>query len=291
LLEYFSVMLGYALLAYPPLPVSKAVVFFLAAVWRLLTRRHRIRIMTQSMDRLGLGEAEAKRLVKANYRHYLLVFMEVARLNRMSDDEAALRTDINGSDRIMADILAKGKGMVLITGHLGNWEWGAVMLGRLKAVDGFIARPLDNPRLDLFVNRIRERTGAAVWSKKGAIRKALAALRNARGLVAVADQDGDRHGIPAPFLGKPGTTMPAPVDLAIRVGAPLFVGAVMRAEGDLKFVMVPKRVHWPRPDADPAEERVRLATAMNEDLSEIIREYPEQWIWIHNRWKSVEVEF
>ncbi len=245
--------------------------------------------MNQSMDRLGISESEARELTKRNYRHYLLFFMEVARLKRMSDAEVDRRTDRNGCDVIMRDILAKGKGMVVVTGHLGNWEWGAVAMGMLGVVHGFIARPLDNPYLDAFINRLRERTGATVWDKYGSMRKGLGALRKGQGLVAVADQDGGKNGCRAPFLGKEATSMTAPVELAIRNGAPVFVGAVMRAgTEDLRFVMVPKRVHWPVAGADPKAEVARLMTEVNADLSEIIREYPEQWIWIHNRWKSVD---
>ena len=284
--EYAGVMFAYVLLALPPLAISKAIAFAIADVWRCLDKRHRSRAIAQSMDRLGLDEATAKKLIKKNYRHYLLFFMEVARLNRMSDREVDERTERNGCDRIMADTLSRGRGMVLVTGHLGNWEWGAVVLGRLKAIEGLIARPLDNPLIDGFVRRIRERSGATVWDKGGSMRRALAALRRAKGLVAVADQYGGRNGARAPFLGKESTSMAAPVDLAIRTGAPLFVGAVMRKGSALQFVMVAKRVHWPDANADPVAERRRLLTEVNADLSEIIREYPEQWIWIHNRWKD-----
>ncbi len=288
-LEYAAMLFGYALLSWPPWWLSRTIAFAIADIWRCLDKRHSRRIVRQSMDRLGITEAEARDLCRRNYRHYLQLFMEIARLNRMSDAEVERRTDRNGSDVIMRDLLAKGKGMVVVTGHLGNWEWGAVAMGMLGVAHGFIARPLDNPYLDAFINRIRERTGATVWDKYGSMRKGLGALRKGLGLVAVADQDGGKNGCPTPFLGKPGTSMTAPVELAIRNGAPVFVGAVMRVKGEaLRFVMVPKRVHWPVEGADPKTEVARLMTEVNADLSEIIREYPEQWIWIHNRWKSVE---
>ncbi len=288
-LEYAAVLFGYALLSWPPLWLAKAIAHTIADIWRCLDQRHGRRIRRQAMDRLGISEAEAGDLAKRNYRHYLLLFMEIARLNRMSDAEVYRRTDRNGCDAIMRDLLAKGKGMVVVTGHLGNWEWGAVAMGMLGVVHGFIARPLDNPYLDAFINSIRERTGATVWDKFGSMRKGLGALRKGQGLVAVADQDGGKNGCLTPFLDKMGTSMTAPVDLAIRNGAPVFVGAVLRVKGeDMRFVMVPKRVHWPREGADPKTEVTRLMTEVNTDLSEIIRDYPEQWIWIHNRWKSVD---
>ncbi len=283
--EYAGVMLGYALLTWPPVWLSRSIAIALADVWRILDRKHRLLAMNQSMERLDIDAAHARRLVRDNYRHYGLFIMEVARLRRMPPGEVMRRTNLNGCDAIMADTLARGKGLIVVTGHIGNWEWGAVVLGVLNVVEGLIARSLDNPLVDAFIRDIRQSTGAAVWDKFGSMRKALFTLKRGGGFVAVMDQDAGKRGFPAPFLGKDGSTMIAPVELAIRTGAPLFVGAIVRNDaGD--FTMIPKRVHWPAPGADPSAETQRLAIAINADLSEIIREYPEQWIWIHRRWKT-----
>jgi KDO2-lipid IV(A) lauroyltransferase len=80
--------------------------------------------------------------------------------------------------------------------------------------------------------------------------------------------------------------MAAPVDLAIRTGAPVFVGAVIRDSDSQTFNAVCKRVHWPDAKADPEQERQRLIEEVNADLSELVKAHPEQWIWIHNRWKT-----
>lgn len=283
--EYSGVMLGYALMTRLPFAVSKAIATFLADVWRAFDRKHRTLALQQSMDRLEIDEESAKRLVKRNYRHYTLCMLEVCRLKNMPLPEVARRVELNGLDTLVADLLAEGKGMVAVTGHLGNWEWASIILGMHGMVEGFIARPLDNLLIDNFINQIRERGGAAVWDKKGSMRKALAALRNGRGFAAVMDQYGGRKGCRVPFLDRVGSTMAAPIDIAIRTGAPIFVGALIRKDEACNFVFVTKRIHRANSDADPNEERIRLATAVNEDLSEIIREYPEQWIWIHRRWK------
>lgn len=284
--EYAGMGVGYFLLARLPLRLSKAIAFLLADVWRLLDRKHRLLALAQSMDRLGIDAPGARRLVRDNYRHYALFAMETARLRTMPLAEVERRTGLNGGDAIMRELLSHGKGLVVLTGHLGNWEWGAVVIGMLKTVEGMIARPLDNPRIDAFLRSIRERTGVSVWDKAGSMRKAFAAQRKGGGFVAVIDQDGGRKGHWAPFLGKDGSTMSTPIELAIRTGAPLFVGAMVRV-GDVRFDLVPKGVYWPDPAEDAEREKKRLIAAVNADLSEIIRAYPEQWIWIHRRWKSM----
>lgn len=284
--EYAGVMLGYVLLAWLPAGMARVCACFMGDLWRMLDKRHRLLAMRQSMDRLGIDEGRARVLVRDNYRHYALFVMETARLRRMPSSEVVRRTRMNGCDRMMCDLLARGKGMILVTGHLGNWEWGAVILGMLDVVDGMIARPLDNPLIDRFVRGIRESTGASVWDKCGSMRKALSAVRKGRGVVAVMDQHGGSRGVSVPFLDKEGGTMSAPVELAIRTGAPLYVVAMVRDGVSGGFSMQPKRVHWPVTGTDPESEKVRLATAINADLSELIREFPEQWIWIHRRWRA-----
>lgn len=283
--EYAALMLGYLFLTCSPLRIAKASAMLFADLWRTFDKKHRRLAIEQSMDRLGIDARRAHALVRDNYRHYALFAMETARLKKTPRHEVARRTNINGCDKIMADALARGKGLIVVTGHLGNWEWGAVVLGMLNAIEGMIARPLDNPLVDAFVNDIRQSTGASVWYKWGSMRKALAALKRGKGFVAVMDQDGGRQGYRALFLGKEGSTMTAPIDLSIRTGAPLFVGAVVRDPGADTFSMIPKGVHWPVENAEADAEKRRLTTAVNDDLSELIKEYPEQWIWIHRRWK------
>ncbi|MCD8139992.1 MAG: hypothetical protein LUE17_09500 [Planctomycetaceae bacterium] len=286
LLEYAGLWGLHGLLSRAPRSIRAATVKAAASLWRRLDDRHSRIAMHQMMDRLGLGQAEAEELVVENYRHYASLVAEISKLRVLPLEEVLARTDVNGADRIMKDALAQGRGLVSVTGHLGNWEWGCVVMGVLGTVSGVIARPLDNPYIDNFVNEIRSRSGVAVWSKFNSMRPALAVLRRGEGFVAVVDQDGGRRGYMAPFLGKPGSTMAAPVDMAIDAGAPIYVGAMMRAQGDCRFIIESGRVHRPNRDADPDTERLRLLTAINDDLSAIIRNYPEQWIWIHKRWKT-----
>ena len=284
--EYAGLLFGYALLAWPPLPIARVGATILADLWRRMDRKHRLLATRQSMERLGIDEERARILVRDNYRHYGLVAMETARLKGMSPQDAIKRTNLNGSDAIMTDILSRGKGLIVITGHIGNWEWGGGVLGGLKLVEGMIARPLDNPKIDEFVRGIRQKTGASVWDKAGSMRKALATLKRGGCFVAVMDQDGGHTGCHAPFLGKDGSTMATPIELAIRTGAPLFVGAVIRDADSRDFNVIYKRIHWPEDGADPDREKQRLIEDVNADLSELIMAYPEQWIWIHKRWKT-----
>lgn len=288
-IEYFGVLLAYVLLGWLPLPVSVLIADAAAFVWRTADRRHRRRVIEQSMRSLGIDRTAAEALAKRNYRHYAYVLLEILRLARTDPETAMRRIDADGCVDAIREVLAAGRGVVVATGHLGNWEWGCTALGRTGVVEGVIARPLDNPLIDRFLNRTRLRSGIGVWYKAGAIRKAMATLKNARGFAAVIDQDGGRNGVMAPFFGREASTMSLPVELAMRLNSPIVVLALLRDGKPLRFKGVVKRLHWPDPEAEKEAELRRLLAEVNADIEEIIRERPEQWIWILNRWKSPRV--
>ncbi len=287
-LEYLGLMAGYVLLGLTPLWLATLIACFIAEGWRTFDKRHRNRVIDQSMASLGISRETAVRLAKDNYRHYVFTVMEVIRLSRVPPERSFEYVHLDGADERIKEALSGGKGAVFVTGHLGNWEWGCRYLGLIGGCDGVIARLLDNPRIDNFVNSIRYSSGLEVWYKKGAIRKAMSCLKRGRGFAAVLDQDGGWKGVMAPFLGKPASTMSMPVELALRTGSPLIVMALLRDGGPMRFKVVGKRLLRPNLDADREKETFRLLTEINKDLSEIIMEYPEQWIWILNRWKTVK---
>ncbi|MCC8190903.1 MAG: hypothetical protein LIP77_09790, partial [Planctomycetes bacterium] len=105
LAEYAGLLTAYALLAWPPLVVSRGIARLMADAWRRLDRRHRRRAEGQCRERLGVSRAEARRLIRDNYRHYAKIVMEVARLRRMPIAEVMRRTDTNGCDHSGAGVL------------------------------------------------------------------------------------------------------------------------------------------------------------------------------------------
>jgi KDO2-lipid IV(A) lauroyltransferase len=188
---------------------------------------------------------------------------------------------------------ADGKGVILVTAHFGNWEWCNSCARTLGLEGGSIARPLDNPRVNEFVRSIRERNGMRIFDKAGAIRKALGALRNNNLVGVLIDQDAGVKGLMSPFLGHPASTITVPVELAIRVGCPMIVaglrrnGGAERKAGAKRFTMLfNPEPYRPDPEADPEAEARRLTDALNAGLGEMILQAPEQWFWIHRRWKN-----
>lgn len=289
--EYHGARLVVFALALLPLGVASWCGRRLGDVMRLLDKRHRQRALEQVRDRLGLGDAEARDFVRRNFQSYGMTLAEFAHLSRMNPEDFTKYVDLDRFASVIKGLLAEGQGLILVTAHFGNWEWSNSCARTVGVTGGSIARPLDNPRVNEFVRGIRERNGLRILDKQGAIRKALGALRNNEIVGVLIDQDAGRQGMMSPFLGKPASTITVPVELAIRTGSPMIVFGFRRGGGEKRFTaLTGAEVRRARPGTDPKEETRRLVDALNADLGELIMQAPEQWFWIHRRWKSVGVK-
>ncbi len=260
----------------------------LGDLFRLLDRRHRRRVHDQAGERLGLSGGDLDRFVKENFRHYGMVLAEFARLGRMDNADFSGYVDAAPVRELVLKLKGEGKGLIFITAHFGNWEWCNRSAHAMGIEGGVIARPLDNPYLDAYVRRIRERGGMRVFDKRGAIRHALGEIRAGRMVGILFDQDAGPAGMMSDFFGKPASTITVPVELAIRTGCPMLVVIMRRGGGDRRFsILFNPTPHRANPEADPQAETRRLVDAVNADLCRLILEAPEQWFWMHRRWKSV----
>ncbi len=286
-LEYAAARALVAGLAYMPLGAAAWTGRRLGDLLRLIDRRHRERARNQAAERLGLSGRELDDFVRANFHSYGMTVAEFARLSRMDAADFRRYVDLGPLERRIRELRAEGKGLILITAHFGNWEWSNSTARAMGVEGGAIARPLDNPRLNEYVRRIRERNGLRILDKQGAIRKALGHLR-ANNLVGILiDQDAGPGGTMSPFLGRPASTIAIPVELAIRTACPMIVFGLRRGGSDKRFtVFMSEQTYRAAPDADPGEETKRLLDAVNACLGDMIMQAPEQWFWIHRRWKS-----
>ena len=271
-----------------PLSVASWIGRRLGDVARIFDRRHRERAMQQVSERLGLGPEEARAFVKRNFRNYGMSLAEFARLRRMRAHDFTRFIDMEEFGDCCRKILAENKGLIFITAHFGNWEWCNSMAAHFGFTGGSIARPLDNARLNEYVRSIREKNGLRILDKLGAIRKALGALKNNQLVGILIDQDAGHQGMMSPFLGKPASTLTIPVELAMRTGAPLVVVGLRRGgtKGKRFTILHTREPICANPDADPDVEVHRILDTLNDELGKIIMQAPDQWFWIHRRWKS-----
>jgi KDO2-lipid IV(A) lauroyltransferase len=248
----------------------------------------RPRIFAERNLRLVLGETlsdtERAALVRRVFIHFGKTTMDF--LKAPSYDRETLNrliTRVDGWDEYAAPAFAAGRGLVAATGHVGNWE----IFCRWVAAQGLpltvVARAPEDGAFGDHVRRMRESAGYTMLHRGDSVRPLIAALKRGEAIGLMVDQNsGDTF---VPFYGVPAGTTIGPALIALRTGASLLPAQCLMLPDDTYRIVygapIPT-VSTGDKDADAA----RIMTAVNAALETVVREYPEQWLWVHNRWKS-----
>jgi KDO2-lipid IV(A) lauroyltransferase len=226
-------------------------------------------------------QAEREAILEQHYVELGRIAAEYGRLPelaRAADGEVL--ASVEGLEPIRA---LAGRGAFAVSGHLGNFELGAAWLSRVNPVD-FLVKPLSNRAVDARISRLRRDAGVGLVSTHGGVKEVFKALKAGRWVAIAADQDAGRHGVFVPFFGRLASTAEGVARLALQTGAPVFVATISRRpDGRHRLVFEP-----PRFPSGPADETsVTELTAWHTALLEHrIREAPEQYFWLHRRWKT-----
>jgi len=230
------------------------------------------------------GPEAIERLVRDAYGHFGEVLVETALLPRLGRQGILdLFEGAEGFERIQ-DAHQAGKGIILITGHFGNWELaGAYVASRGIPIE-VIVRRMNNPLFDAYVTRTREGAGMIVVHDHDAVRRTPRAFKAGHAVAFVADQG--VLGLAStfvPFFGRPAKTPRGPAVFALRFRLPtLFVAAVREANGKYRCVVTPVEI----PDTGDREADVDTVVARYTAILESwVRRYPGQYFWHHRRWK------
>jgi KDO2-lipid IV(A) lauroyltransferase len=216
----------------------------------------------------------------------LVDFLETGRMSR---EELLSRVSVVGEENLQA-ARARGKGVFLLSAHIGNWEIGALVAGMLGEPIAPVVRPLDNPLLEEELGRLRRRFGNRPVPKKKATRELLRAMARNETVAILVDQNVlPREAVFVPFFGRPAATTPSLALLQLKTGAavvPVFTWpeADGRYRLDFETPILPEEFGGTAVDR---EERVRRATARYMAVTEAaVRKDPAAWLWVHNRWKT-----
>lgn len=225
-----------------------------------------------------------ERVLAEHYRELGRVAAEyprLAELARAPRDQVFASWDVDAAARAA---LARGRGLIFLTGHVSNFELGAAAVSRDYPM-ALLHKPLSNPGAEAWVTAIRRATGVELIPTGAGVRGAIRHLRAGGVLAMLADQDARGDGVFVPFFGRPASTPAGPAWLSLATGAPIVFGTVRRAaDGRFDLRMRPPLV----PEGDAADaEAVRALTARHTALLEAdVRERPAQWFWLHKRWKT-----
>lgn len=177
----------------------------------------------------------------------------------------------------------KGRGIIFITGHCGNWEMLAIAASLKLNPVSIIARHLNNPYLNRLIEKIRSRYGNRIVYKKGALKEVIRTLRNNGSVGILMDQAVlPEEGILVDFLSRAAWTTKMPVLIARKTGSPILPVFIRRKGREHVVTIYPEVMLLSTNDKTALEKDLKI---LNSYIEDYIRENPEQWLWIHRRWK------
>jgi KDO2-lipid IV(A) lauroyltransferase len=224
-------------------------------------------------------------VIRSSYRHLGREAIEMIRLSYLSREEIVERTVI--PERDWAEFQAaraEGRGVLLITGHYGNWEVAAAALAARGIPIGAIVKRMRNPLVDRRLEEARARLGIDTIEMRTASKRVPRLLAEGGVIGIVADQDARGKGVWVPFFGVPSSTFRGPALFALRLAAPAFAAVAARLP-DGRYRVSGERVEY-EPTGDLERDVVALTTRFAAHLERAVRQDPGQYFWFHRRWKS-----
>ena len=257
----------------------------LGRLWADLDPRH-VAIAAENLRQAFPHWDEARRLRTARgvYAHFGAVLLDILWLRHRSRDQILALVDVEGAEAVRA-AFREERGVVMATAHIGNWELSGILLGWLFEPVAVVARPLDNPGLDDHLVAFRRKSGNEVIYKRSALGQALRRLRSGKAVAFLVDQNVQaEEGIFVDFFGRPAATTTAAAALAVRAMTPVVTGwTELRRGGRYHLRLAVRRS---RPEAERTAEVRRLTQEVSHEIESWVRAAPEQWLWLHRRWKT-----
>jgi Kdo2-lipid IVA lauroyltransferase/acyltransferase len=286
-LEYWLVVMIARALGWMPRAVARLWARLLAfKVYWLFGRLRRVGMRNLGMALPGLDVEQRKRILRGVYRHLGWQLGEFCRMTRYTPENSRDWMSVEGLEHYLA-AQAKGKGVLVITGHLGAWELSSFYHSMMGHPMGMIIRRLDNRRLDAFVNGIRCMHGNYVLHKDDFGRGLLMAMRRGGTVGILMDTNmTPPQGEFVKFFGIEACTATGLAHVARKTGAAVLPGFMLWEPSQNRYVLhFGPEVQIPHTDNVAADilAGTQLCTSVIESW---IRRYPDQWLWIHRRWKT-----
>ncbi|NWF75977.1 MAG: lysophospholipid acyltransferase family protein [Nitrospirae bacterium] len=240
---------------------------------------------TLSLNAIAISKP-AEKIIQEHFRNLGRSFSEVIKIYYGLGKKIVNSVEIEGIENFLS-AQSKGRGVLFVTGHCGNWELMAIVMSAKFQGIAVVARSLNNIYLNKFVEKIREYYGNTVIYKKGALKKILKILNNNDCVGILMDQAVlSDEGYVIDFLGRGAWTTKMPALIARKTGSAVLPAFIHRTDKNHKIVIHKEVVLSTNNDREQAlkEDTKRFS----EYIEEYIKKHPSEWLWIHRRWKRVK---
>ncbi|MBI4567955.1 MAG: lysophospholipid acyltransferase family protein [Planctomycetes bacterium] len=286
-IEYGLVRALFALIGSLPVRAALGVARAIGLFAWLIDQRHRVVAMDNLAHAYGpaLSLTARRRLVRKVYQHFAMVLAEVMIFPRLLRRETFHRYLRLYEHPETARLRRAGRAVIYVSAHMGNWEVFGAALAAIGIRFHSVVRPLDNPLLDRELSRRRAWFGQTLSPKEGALRSLARALQNGETVVLLVDQAAGSDGAQVEFFGRKCSTQKSVALLALRYDVPIIPSYTWRH--GMRFfhtTILDEPLSWER-GGSREEEALRVTQAYTSRLEQYIRRHPEQWLWLHRRWK------
>jgi KDO2-lipid IV(A) lauroyltransferase len=257
-------------------------------VWSHFDKKHRARSMA-NLQRCfpDFDEAKISLLARQSVQQMFMLGVEMFHTTRLVRVDTWRRyVEIGDLNQTLELLMNRKQGLIMLTGHYGNWE----ILGYVLATLGFettsVARPLDNPYVNDWVFGVREKQGQKVVGKKGATQEITGLLASGGVVGFVADQNAGSKGIFVDFFGRKASTYKSIGLLAMQYEVPVLIGYARRLDGRFRFKLATQDIIWPADWKDQPDPLLYITQRYTKAIEDFVREDPSQYLWLHRRWKT-----
>jgi KDO2-lipid IV(A) lauroyltransferase len=287
LAEYAGLRLFCAGLNMVPIDVNLRTARRLGRLWWRLVKRSRDRALANVRNSFPeADERWVRRVARGSLEHFMMMAAEMLTTPRILRFRNFLRYVHLGDLREALKAMLSGRGLILLTGHLGNWE----LLGYTLSLLGFhataVMRRFDNPYVDDYLIGLREVRGLRILDKKAVSHQAMSILARGESLCFIADQDAGRKGVFVDFFGRKASTYKSIALLAREANVPVVVGAALRSGDRFHYEVSIEDTIFPEQFADDPDFLQNVTQRFSTALERAVRRRPEQYLWMHRRWKT-----
>ena len=257
-------------------------------VGRMLKKQY-VRGVWHIMRGMNCDKAEAVRLMDGLYANLGQSLMEILYTPNLNKDNISQFVTVDHPERLEA-ALAEDKGVIVLTGHFGNWEWMGASLSLYGYPTTTIVKNQPNSSVTRLLNENREMMGLEVFARGGnEMVIAARALKRKKLLGFLADQDGGFHGAPQMFLGKMSSTPKGPAMFARKFKSPILPIFAIHDDQHHNHVYIGEILHY-EDTGDKDGDVTRLTQKLAILTEKFIREHPTEWLWFQHRWSTAPEE-
>ncbi|MBR2733788.1 MAG: lysophospholipid acyltransferase family protein [Selenomonadaceae bacterium] len=282
---YHTLMMMSKIIRLLPYDALLALGRVLGNLYYLLVKKQRERAVAQMMPALNVTESEARKLVRESFVNLARNMLDILYMPNLNEKNLSQYIEIDHLER-MRMALMEGNGVVVLTGHIGTWEWlsAAFTLNGMPVTA--IAKLQPNAEYSRALDDLRATIHVEIFNRgTNELRAAGRALKDGKILGFLADQDAGPGGAFIKFLGKTASTPLGPAVFSRRFSAPVVPAFIIRQENGRHLVKIGKPLHF-EDTGDTDADLLRFTEQMTKILEDVIRENPTQWLWFQKRWNT-----